>query len=112
MRAGFFLRRLFRRTERTVRWERLDMDPSVVCASYRPGSYDPPWSWADEMYDCVSDGARWRDVLTAAGLKLGPTLKRARDLADAQGVDLPNSIDDLHGTALARSVASDLGLAP
>lgn len=27
---------------------------SVLVAYWRPGSYDPPWSWDDEAADCAS----------------------------------------------------------
>lgn len=38
---------------RSGSWALTHLSPEDVMARWRPGSYDPPWSWADEELDIL-----------------------------------------------------------
>lgn len=54
------------------------------------------------------NGDKWREVLTAVGVKQVAALKEARRLAEEAGVALPAALDELEGTDVAAALAQRL----
>lgn len=77
--------------------------PSSTPAGEPSGAADPsPGPGDDDPAEW--DAHRWKTEATARGVKVSALLKEARRIAGDAGAELPQAIEDLKDTALARSV--------